>query len=444
MVRTKRYTLVMLVLALVAGLLMACSSGNDNAANSASNGASASGADNGGKQKDPVKLTFWGGVPAESGPQAVVDKWNSEHPDIQVEYVRFVNDDEGNLKLDTALLTQQGVDVYMSYNVPRLQKRIDAGTALDLSRFSDYNIEEQMGPATADWKIDGKFYAIPTTKNVYMVWLNQNLLDEKQLDIPFEWNWQEMKQYANALKADNRYGLVQFLESYADPLDSVLSQYGYTKADGSSNMDHPGVAQWLETLKEMMDNGATAPLGEQITSKMPVETMFLKGEAAMLNAGPYIFRTSNNLKDNPRDFKISFAPVPRIPDSPSDFRPRGGLGDGVTLNPHSKHVDEAWAFAKWYSDEGIILMAAGGRVPASKSVDKNEAAALMVQGVEELYDLESLKKVLFEQENTFTRTTPQQVIDLRREEYEKYFIGNQDLKQTLDAMVKRHNDFLKQ
>lgn len=430
----KKLIVVLIAVFAIASIIAGCGGGNNDANNNGKQG----------QKNEPVKLVFWGGVPAESGPQAVVDTWNANNPDIQVEYVRFVNDDEGNLKLDTALITQQDVDVYMSYNVPRLLKRIDAGTAMDLSAFTDYDIEDKMGPMAEDWKIDGKYYAIPTTRNVYMIWMNQDLLEEHNLSVPFHWTWDEMKEYANILKADNRYGLVQFLESYSDPLDSVLSQYGYTKADGTSNFDHPGVAKWLTTLNEMMSNNATAPLGEQLTTKMPVETMFLKGEAAMLNAGPFIFRTSNNLTDNPRDFKIAFAPVPRIVDRVEDFKPRNGLGDGLTLNPNSKHIDEAWKFMKWYSDEGIMLMAAGGRVPASKDVNREEAVRLMVEGVEHLYDQESLNKVLFEQVNTFTRSVPQQVMDLRREEYEKYFIGSQTLEQTIDNMVSRHNAFMNQ
>lgn len=432
--KTKRFMFLGVVVLIIASMLAACAGNNNGSDNN----------DGAAGNKDAVKLVFWGGVPAESGPQAVVDTWNANNPDIQVEYVRFVNDDEGNLKLDTALITKQDVDVYFSYNVPRLLKRIDAGTAMDLSAFTDYDIEDKMGPMATDWKIDDTYYAIPTTRNVYMIWMNQDLLDEHNLSVPFDWTWDEMKAYANALKADNRYGLVQFLESYSDPLDSVLSQYGYTKDDGTSNLDHPGVAAWLETLNEMMSNDATAPLGEQLTTKMPVETMFLKGEAAMLNAGPFIFRTSNNLTDNPRDFKISFAPVPRITENASDFKPRNGLGDGLTLNPHSKHIDEAWKFMKWYSDEGIMLMAEGGRVPASKDVDREAAVALMVKGVEDLYDQDSLNKVLFDQVNTFTRSVPQQVMDLRREEYEKYFIGSQSLEETLTNMVNRHNTFINQ
>src|SRR5689334_13118272 len=93
---------------------------------------------------DPIKLTLWGAVPSENGPQEVVDNWNKQNPDIQVEYVRFVNDDAGNLKLDTALISSQPVDMYVNYDFSLYEKRIKAGNALDLSKFSDYNVDDKM------------------------------------------------------------------------------------------------------------------------------------------------------------------------------------------------------------------------------------------------------------------------------------------------------------
>src|SRR4051812_18840853 len=92
-----------------------------------------------------VKLKMWGGVPAESGPQTVVDNWNAKNPDIQVEYVRFVNDDPGNLKLDTALLATQDIDLFMSYATQKLQKRVEGGLVLDLSMFKDLDVEAKVG-----------------------------------------------------------------------------------------------------------------------------------------------------------------------------------------------------------------------------------------------------------------------------------------------------------
>ncbi|MNC44102.1 hypothetical protein D3C75_929980 [compost metagenome] len=45
---------------------------------------------------------------------------------------------------------------------------------------------------------------------------------------------------------------------------------------------------------------------------------------------------------------------------------------------------------------------------------------------------------------TYVRSLPQEVMDLRSQEYEKYFLGSQSLDQTLGAMVSRHNEYLKQ
>lgn len=128
---------------------------------------------------DPVKLTLWGGVPPENGPQEVVDNWNKENPDIQLEYVRFVNDDAGNLKLDTAMMSSQPVDMYVSYDYSLYEKRIKAGNALDLSTFSDYSVDEKMGEGASFWKADDKYYGVPTSKGPSFVWLNKDMLDAK-------------------------------------------------------------------------------------------------------------------------------------------------------------------------------------------------------------------------------------------------------------------------
>ena len=77
------------------------------------------------KADDTITLRMWGGVPAESGPQKVCDNFNEAYKDkgIQVEYERFVNDDTGNLKLETNLLSGTGVDLYMTYGISQLTKR---------------------------------------------------------------------------------------------------------------------------------------------------------------------------------------------------------------------------------------------------------------------------------------------------------------------------------
>ena len=392
---------------------------------------------------EKITLTMWGGVPAESGPQAVVDAWNAENPNVQVKYERFVNDDAGNLKLDTALATGQDADLFVSYSKTLLQRRVDAGFALDLSAYSDYDIDENI-PGADEWKIDDKYYGMPTVKSNFFVWFNKELLDEAGLPLPEEWTWQEMKAYAEKLKGDKRYGLVQHTEPFPDPLDSVSMKFGYTKADGTSHMDHPLYGEWMETLKSMMDDGwTTVPYAEQVTSKMPVDTVFLSGEAAMLNAGTWIFRSSNNMKDNPRTFKIAFAPVPRLAEDPADYVTRGGTGDAISINANSKHKDAAWTFLKWYADGGMLPMVPGGRLPASKAVDADDTMKLLLGENADTYDQESLKRVLFNDDVKYSRSLPQQVMDLRQEEYENFFTGKKDVQTTLADIARRHNEFLK-
>ncbi|MCL6457194.1 MAG: extracellular solute-binding protein [Gorillibacterium sp.] len=393
-----------------------------------------------------IKLKMWGGVPPESGPQAVMDDWNKQNPDIQVTYERFVNDDSGNLKLDTALMTGQDADLYVNYAYTKLQKRKESGLALDLGTFTDYNIDEKMGTDAKLWQIDGKYYGLPTKKNMSFVWLNKDALDEAGLPIPaLDWTWDDMKTYAAKLTKDKRWGLLQHESGYAGAVDAATAAIGYLKADGTSNLNNPLAAKGYEVLQEMMQKDKSMPLyGEQMTSKMPTDTMFLKGEAAMLYAGEFIFRSASNLTDNPRSFKIAFATVPRITKNENEFKYPGGLGDVVSINAKSPNKEAAWKFLKWYADGGMMPMASGGRIPSSKDVNADEAIKLLLNGVESTYDLDSLKRVVFGTFPTYVSNLEQQVNDLRREEYEKYFLNKQDLQTTLENMAKKHNDFLKQ
>ncbi|MNY36177.1 Bacterial extracellular solute-binding protein [compost metagenome] len=178
---------------------------------------------------------------------------------------------------------------------------------------------------------------------------------------------------------------------------------------------------------------------------MPVEQVFLSGEVPMLNIGAWLLRSSNNFTDFPRDFKIAFAKVPRLADSADQFVTRGGLGDYISINAKSKKQEAAWEFLKWYSDGGMAPMAIGGRLPASKDANQDDALNSLLGDKRDTYDLDSLMYVMFDDKApTYVRSLPQEVMDLRSQEYEKYFLGSQSLDQTLDAMAARHDSYLKQ
>ncbi|MBD0384340.1 ABC transporter substrate-binding protein [Paenibacillus sedimenti] len=439
--KMQKVTLTLLSAVLSVGMIAGCGNSTNGSATKSSN-APATDA----PKKETATLTMWGGVPAESGPQAVVDAWNAKHPETQVKYERFVNDDAGNLKLDTALSVNQGVDLFVNYQLPILNRRVDAGYALDLSEFKEYNIDDKMGKDAASWKIKEKYYGMPTKKNISFVWMNKNMLDAAGLQMPaLDWTLQDMTQYAAKLKADKRWGFVQHTAGYSNIMDGVSAGIGFTKADGTSNLDNADLKPAYEGFFNMMHTDKSMPpLGEQLTSKMPVDTMFLKGESAMLGAGEFVFRSANDLKTNPRSFKIAFATIPKASKDSKDYKYAGGLGDVISINAKSKYKQQAWEFLKWYADGGMMPLAAGGRIPSSKDVNPDEAIKLLLGANEATYDIDSLKKVVFGKFPTQVISLPSQVVDARREEYEKYFLKNQSLDVTLGATSKRHNEFLKQ
>lgn len=436
----KRNRMLISALSLILVMVLIAGCGGNN-----KNNVSGTPTNSGATTTKKIKLTLWGGVPPEAGPQAVVDAWNAENPNVQVEYVRFVNDDAGNLKLDTALLAGQDADIYINYTLSRLQKRIDAGVAVDMSAKTDYNIDEQMGPEAKQWMINDKYYGMPTKKNMAFIWLNKDMLDAAGLPIPpLDWTWSDLQEYALKLKQPNVWGLLQHDAAFTTQFDGTIGGDGYVKADGTSNFDNAYWKQGFEILHNMMFKDKSTPeYGEQLTSKMPVDTMFLKGETAMLTAGEFIFRNANNLVDFPHDFKIAFAPIPRISKDQTNFKYPGGLGDVISVNAKSKNQEAAWEFVKWYADGGMLPMAPGGRIPSSKSVDSTEAIDLLLKEYEENYDRDSLNKVVFGKFESFQLNVPQQVIDARKEEYEKYFLNKQDIDTTLKNMAERHNEFIK-
>lgn len=440
--RTRRPGQTFLHLCVLASLIVLATMSAGCSAIGGSKGA-VMGADLAGSGK--IKLVLWGGVPPEAGPDAVVQAWNASHPGTVLEYVRFVNDDDGNLKLDTALMAGQQVDLYFNYSFSQLERRIDAGVALDLSGFDDYNPDVRMGEDAAAWKVNGRYYGVPTKQNYYFVALNKEALEAANLPIPSAWTWDEMRQYARKLSETHKYGLLQHLEPFSDPIDSLLTREGYTDGAGHSRMDHPLVAHWLETMRAMMmEDRSTPEYGVQLTSKMPVEQNFLSGEAAMLNIGEWLFRSANNMADYPRDFTIAFAPVPRLTEQEEDYVPRGGLGDVISIHPASAHIAAAWEFVKWYADGGMLPMAEGGRFPASQAADRDVAMNYILgQQGPVLYDIDSLEHVLHGRKTpNFVRSVPQPVLDLRVEEYEKYFLGVQTLAQTVGNMSRRHMEYL--
>ncbi|MDE7047082.1 MAG: hypothetical protein K2P25_03765, partial [Lachnospiraceae bacterium] len=124
---------VLLVLSLLAGS-WGCGNaqkgaGNNESSAKAPEAASETAAEEGTAQE--LNLTVWGGLPYEDGVGEILEGFMEKYPNVKVEYTRFTNDEAGNTKLDTALLTGEQIDVYFTYSTDNVANRVAGGMAAD-------------------------------------------------------------------------------------------------------------------------------------------------------------------------------------------------------------------------------------------------------------------------------------------------------------------------
>ncbi len=150
-----------------------------------------------------------------AGPQQTIAAFNELHPDIKITYVQFANNDEGNVKLDTSLLSGQSVDVFYNYGDYRFAPRAENGMLLDLTDYmarDGVNAQEEFGNF---YTYEGRFYGLPASSVQVSIYINKDMLDEAGLPLPpNDWTFDDWADYARKLTkgegADRVYGTSDF------------------------------------------------------------------------------------------------------------------------------------------------------------------------------------------------------------------------------------------
>lgn len=405
----------------------------------------------------PVTLIFWGGVPAETGPGQVVDRFNREFADkgIQVEYNRYVNDAQGNLKLDVSLMGGSDIDLFISYTYEKYARR-SSNMALNLEQLlnrDSYNVEEMIG-AAADQKslVDGKYFGLAskTYNNGFLV--NKNMFDAAGIEIPSSWTWEEFIYAANKLSSGE--GLDHVYGAYANttwfpqaPLEFLEAELGadyiYNNDGKSVDLSNPRIAKTLGQFTEMMKNGAMPSQQEAVSQKISGTSLFVNEKLAMLH-GTWSIRDVKNLKKYPHDFVTGYAPFPSNAPKGSPYYMIGGPGDMLQINKNSKNAEAAWTFMKWYIETGLLEMAPFGRFPLYTKTDINELTSTVLEGVEEFFDSKSIVDGFLTPAKNYSvpfKTDPI-VTKIIKEEFEAVYYGAKSVKEALANAEKMANEAL--
>lgn len=422
---------------------------NGNSASPAASGSAAPSASSAPSSGKAVTLQFWGAVQPEAGPQEAIDNWNKAHPDIQIQYTRFVNDETGNLKLDTALLSNQDApDIFMTYSDTNMTKRVDAGMVApldDLIAQDGFDVDGIIGSDNIKKFADGHYYYLPASKSYGFTLINKAALDAAGETLPTSWTWDQYAELAKKLTNGDMKGSVQdpALNNYGEMvLTESKPKDAYIKDDGSSNFDSDALKAGFELQKKMQDEGSETPRAEAVANKLTYQDGLLTGKAAMAASQIYLIRYIKDTENYPHDFQMVFAPMPQFKAGDNvDFG--GGMGDFMSINKNSSNKEAAMQFIDWYLKEGNMSLVAGGRIPSNKQADQAKVVDLLVGDAGNLIDKTSLQAILTAEwtfPTSYNVPVPAELRQVLKDELDKYLLGAESIDDAMKNLKKNGDD----
>ncbi|MBA2133871.1 ABC transporter substrate-binding protein [Capillibacterium thermochitinicola] len=409
----------------------------------------------------PVKLVFWGALPPEAGPQQVIENYKKVAPHVTIEYVRYLNDDQGNIKLDTALLAGEEIDIFTSYGVNRREQRVKAGMAADLTDLcKKYGVDliRDFGPGAAANIVDGKVYSIPTMTIINFIALNKDMFDEAGIPIPEDWTLDEFRAIAKKLtkgEGPNKvYGIIgDYNVNIMSFLPTKLNGTPYLKEDmsGTTWKSIPDFRRGFQLLYDMMyvDKSMMSwedVLTQKLTNTEALAAAFFSGRSAMMVTGTYMLRNIKDTEKYPRNFTVAFAPKPKVDKDQKIYYKDQMPHDDMMIPPRSTKKEEAFKFIIWYATQGYDPMIENGRPPLYTKYDPQKAAALLLKGAEGIIDVDSFaKSVLAPADHIKEDKVVRQMAELERilrEEQEAYYLNVIDLDTLLDNLQRRMDQVL--
>lgn len=344
-------------------------------------------------------LTVWGGVAAERGPGALIEAFMKKYPKIKVTYVPFVNNEQGILKLDTALQGGVPIDVFFSYGTADIVRRSTAGLALDLTELAakDERAKIFVQGEPISVKIDGKLFSIPTTHYPEFVLLNEDALKKANIDIPFDWTVDDYHAVAKELTAA---GMSTGAFNAPRVASTTLGGDYLYAADGkTSRLDDPLFRTELEMMLAMQDDKSIFTQKKITAEKIDSypQNYFLNGTYGMFINGTSSFRFVRDLQNYPHTFRTTFRPYPGPTKGASYWNP-GVRGDAVQISAKTEYPKAAWTFVQFWMGEGAPIIAQAGKVSPFEVTD-NPSDALLTNLLgadrDKLFNVEDFTKTFF-------------------------------------------------
>jgi len=215
-------------------------------------------------------------------------------------------------------------------------------------------------------QLEGRQIAIPWRGGAWAVYVNQRLLDAKDIEIPENWTWEQFVEIAQAL-TDSTAGVYGFAMA-GDPTDygTAQSWAAHLAMNGGRFFENGEVAiasaagiRALQQYYDLVFKYRVVPPDVASLTYQDIVSLFGQDRIGMWVNGPWFVATV--LKAYP-DVELRIAPLPTV-----EGAIPGSVTSGTTLaiGSTTKHPDEAWQFIRFLTKRENLLRwgEAGGFVP---------------------------------------------------------------------------------
>lgn len=428
-----------------AGMLAGCG-GNSDGKNTSSSGTVAEGSGKEEKTKDPVVINYYDwDIPD----QKFIDDFNKANPDIQVVAHSIPANGERLTKLDILAMSGGDMDV-MPISDGDQFTRFESGMLAPLDEFiakDGLDMETSFGKYAIWGQSDGKYYGLPFRATQSVVYYNKDMFDAAGVAYPSDdWTLDEYIETARKMaqwgKPQGIYGT--YTHTYTNEWATVAAQKGewYT-ADGKCNIKDSSWKTALETRRMLDDEGTQMPYGQIVAVKAVINSSFLGGKEAMVNAGSWLVRDMKNKDKFPFDFNVGVAYMPRLDETVEGLRSNYSCSV-LGIPENSRHKEEAWRFIRYYVEECSDYIAASGNLPTYLPAYDDDIVSTFCEGsgLPAEYGQKFFDSSVKLTTNKIIGPSGNQYMQIGKEEIEQYFNGEKTLEEILDNIERRVNEEL--
>lgn len=318
---------------------------------------------------EPVKLTMWAMSDDEACYQAVIEEYQKDHPNVEIEMVLYSSSEIAGA-LTTALAGRDDIDLFVTNGGQYLAAMIGAGMA--------ENLDEYIKASGFDTSIfgsdyenalynDGSAYGLPYRNSVSLLIYNKDFFDEKGVEYPnADTTWDELNEIAEKMTwgegADKVYGFYN--------ADRNTDWMGPATTNGTTFLsdDLSLIQKAMEIKVDACERGAMLSNAAYKAAGIGVRNMFTSGKSSMYVGGDWTIRQLRGDKENGSfTYNWDVAPMPTLGEG---YAKDTCMGQYVYISvcSYSEKKQAAYDFLQFLCGEpGGMIFAEMGTLPAIRT-----------------------------------------------------------------------------